>query len=74
MARTTNDTNDAKALHEAIRDNLSPEAVVAIAAHLVAASTARPDVNGEIAWLAKELIGLVGIDEYNRLLCERLGL
>ena len=60
-------------LEDAIRDNLSPQAVAAIAAHLFSASTKNDGVNKEIRWFADRLVSLVGTDQYNAL-CEEVGL
>ena len=60
-------------LESAIRDSLSPKAVVAIAAHLFGASTRDEGVNKEIRWFADRLLSMVGVDEYNRLM-EEVGL
>jgi len=57
---------------EAIRDNLSPHAVAAIASYVQAFSTG-DDVNRETNWFAEQLIQMLGKDEWNRL-CEELGL
>ena len=60
-------------VRDVLRDNLSPQAVAAIAAHLRAAGTKDDGVNKEIAWLADLLIGMVGAGRYNAL-CEEVGL
>jgi hypothetical protein len=61
------------AFDEAIKNNLSPSAVAAIAAHLRAASTKDAKVNAEIRAFTELLINLLGTDKYNRL-CEEVGL
>ena len=60
----------------ALKDNLSPEAVAAIAAYLVARPTAAPNakVNRELNWFTDRLVNLVGGDEAFNRLCEELGL
>jgi len=58
---------------EVLRDNLSPQTIAAIAAHLFAASTKNDGVNKEIRWLADQLVSMVGTDQYNAL-CEEVGL
>ena len=60
-------------LAEAIREVLSPEAVAAIAAHLLAAKTNSSQINRQVAWFTDHLIQMLGVNEYPRL-CERLGL
>ena len=71
---TVPDAVDEQILFDAIRDNLSPQAVAAVAAFLRAASTNNRAVNRQIQWFATQLIELVGGgDEHNRL-CEEVGL
>ena len=60
-------------LDDAIRDNLSPEAVVAIAAHIRAASCKTASVNKEMQWFANHLVNLIGIENYNPII-EEIGL
>ena len=61
-------------LTDALRENLSPHAVAAIAAFCQTATTQRDDVDRQIRWFADRLIELVGGgDEHNRL-CEEVGL
>jgi len=61
-------------LNDALRENLSPHAVAAIAAFCQTATTQRADVDRQIRWFADRLIELVGGgDEHNRL-CEEAGL
>ena len=61
-------------LRDALRDNLSPEAVVGIAACIVSADLIKkPDVRKQVCWFRDLLIGMVGVDEYNRML-EEIGL
>ena len=61
---------------EALKDHLSPEAVAAIAAYLVARPTEAPNasVNKELNWFTDQLVELVGGDEAFNRLCEELGL
>ena len=63
----------AEVVRDVLRDNLSPQAVAAIAAHLFAAGTKNDGVNKKIRWLADQLVGMVGTDQYNAL-CEEVGL
>jgi len=67
---------DDETLFEAMKDNLSPQAVAAIVAYLVARPTAAPNraVNRELNWFADRLVELVGGDEAFNGLCEELGL
>jgi len=61
-------------LNDALRENLSPHAVAAIAAFCQTATTQRADVDRQIRWFADHLVELVGGgDEHNRL-CEEVGL
>lgn len=65
-------------LFEAIKDNLSPEALAAIASYIDTANstvgTNNPAVDDQVGWFAHQLRELVGgDDQYNRL-CEELGL
>jgi hypothetical protein len=57
-------------LADALRDALSPEAVAAVAAYLVAAPIKDVKINTEIRWFANRLIKLLGKDEYARMLEE----
>lgn len=67
---------DQKAFERAIRDNLSPEGVVAIIAFLRPAEAYRPASEAgrqalqQVAWLADTLLEMVGVEEHNRLLDE----
>ena len=60
-------------LEDALRDNLSPQALAAVAAHLFAANTRQPTVNRELRTFAEFLVNMVGKNEYSRLL-EQVGL
>ena len=58
-------------LAEALREGLSPEGVAAIAAHLQALYPSKSETaNREVTWFRDRLVGLLGIDEYNRLIDE----
>jgi len=60
-------------MQDAIRDNLSPQAVAVIAAHLHGMVNTKNDaVNREVAWFTEQLLDMVG-DQYNAL-CEETGL
>ena len=60
-------------MQDAIRDNLSPQAVAVIAGHLHGmVKTTSESVNHEVAWFTEQLLNIVG-DQYNSL-CEEVGL
>ena len=54
------------ALRNALRDNLSPEAVAGIVAYLQTVRVKKPDVQREIAWFRELLEEMLG-DEVNGL-------
>ena len=58
----------------ALRDNLSPLAVAAIASCLQTNRTNDPGVDREVAWFAEQLRQLVGGDEQQSQLADELGL
>jgi len=61
-------------LTDALRENLSPHAVAAIAAYLQPVRTMDPEVVRQVRWFAELLTEVVGgEDELNRL-CEEVGL
>ena len=61
-------------LTDALRENLSPHAVAAIAAYLQPVRTTDPQVDRQVCWFAELLARAVGgEDELNRL-CEEVGL
>jgi hypothetical protein len=61
-------------LTDALRENLSPHAVAAIAAYLQPIRTMDPEVVRQLRWFAGLLTEVVGgEDELNRL-CEEVGL
>jgi len=57
-----------------LRENLSPEAISSIAAHIQGARTNNLKVDQEVVWFCKKLIGLVGGHEQQARLMEELGL
>ena len=61
-------------LIDAIQDNLSPQAVAAIAAFLQPATTKSAEVNRQIRWFADLLTAVVGGGEEHNRLCEEAGL
>ena len=71
MSKQNDDT-----LFDALEDNLSPDAIAAIAAYVSAGPTAGPNaaVNKELHWFVDQLVDLVGGDEAFNRLCEELGL
>ena len=71
--RCTVPENDEGDLFSAVREQLSPEAVAAIAAHLLAAKTNNAQVDKQVAWFTDALIKMLGTGEYTHL-CEGLGL
>ena len=62
------------ALADAMKDNLSPEAVAAIAAFLDAATTKNDKVNRQMEWFVEQLIKMVGGDAAMNRLCDEVGL
>jgi len=63
----------AEVLRDVLKDNLSPQAVAVIAAHLHGLVHTKSDrMNREVAWFTDLLLNLVG-DQYNAL-CEEAGL
>ena len=73
---TVPENEDADVLAQALKDTLSPEAVAAIAAYLVARPAEAPNraVNRELNWFTDRLVELVGGDEAFNRLCEEMGL
>ena len=59
-----------ESMADAIKDSLSPEAVVAIAAHLQSARVRDEKVNAEIGFFHDFLFSLIGVDQYNRIVDE----
>jgi len=60
-------------LRDMLKDNLSPQAVAVIAAHLHGMVNTKSDsTNREVAWFTEQLLDMVG-DQYNAL-CEEAGL
>ena len=73
---TVPENEDTDVLAQALKDALSPEAVAAIAAYLVARPAEAPNraVNRELNWFTDRLVELVGGDEAFNRLCEEMGL
>ena len=61
-------------LADAIRENLSPHAVAAIASYLQTVRTNNPDTDREVAWFAACLAETLGGWEQQNRLAEELGL
>jgi len=61
-------------LADALRENLSPHAVAAIAAYLQPVRTMDPEVVRQVRWFAELLTKVVGGDEAFDRLCEEVGL
>ena len=65
---------DEQDLMDALRDNLSPQAVAAVVAYLQPAKTDNAEVNRQLRWLAERLTELVGGPEQLARLTDELGL
>jgi hypothetical protein len=65
---------DEQDLFDALKDNLSPQAVAAIVAYLQPAKTKDKAVNHELEWFAERLTELVGGAEQQCRLAEEVGL
>ena len=72
--RVTVPENNEADIFEAIREQLSPHAVAAIAAVLQTNRTNNPEVDREVAWFHEQLAELVGGHETLSRLGEELGL
>ena len=77
MPFATNPTSiphrDDAELFDHLREQLSPEAIVSIAAWLQPATTNNHSVNREVAWFQSRLVEMVGTTQYNRI-ADDLGL
>ena len=72
--RVTVPENDESYLFDAIREQLSPQAIASIIAHIQGAATNNPDVDRQVSWFRDRLTELLGgIDNHARLMDE-LGL
>ncbi len=65
---------DERVLFDALRDNLSPQAVAAVVAYLQPAETSNPEVNHQLRWLAERPTELVGGPDELARLTDELGL
>ena len=72
--RVTVPENDEQELFDAIREQLSPHAVAAIASCLRINRTNNADVDHQVHWFAEELCTLLGGYEQQSRLAEELGL
>lgn len=68
------DTEPQTLLIEALRENLSPHAVAAIASYTMNIQTDDIAVNGEVAWFVERLTELVGGWKQQGVLAEEIGL
>jgi len=66
--------SDEQDLLDAIREQLSPHAVAAVAACLQANRTNNPDVDRQVRWLREKLRDLLGGSEQQARLAEELGM
>ena len=65
---------DEAVLFDALRDNLSPQAIAAIISCLQINRTTNIDVDRQVHWFSEELIKLLGGYEQQNRLAEELGL
>jgi hypothetical protein len=72
--RVTVPENDEQQIFDAIREQLSPHAVAAIASCLQINRTNNPEVDRQVHWFAEELCKLLGGHEQQSRLAEELGL
>ena len=72
--RVTVPENDEQDLFEAVREQLSPQAVASIVSHLQGAQTNNQDVDRQVRWFTEELVKLLGGYEHQARLSEELGL
>ena len=72
--RVTVPENDESELFEAVREQLSPEAVAAIASCLQINRTNNPEVDRQVRWFHDQLCQLLGGYEQQARLAEELGL
>ena len=72
--RVTVPENDEQDLFDAVREQLSPHAVAAIASCLQANRTNNPDVDRQVRWFRDQLCDLLGGAEQQNRLAEELDL
>ena len=68
------DPKPEEVLRDALRQNLSPQAVAAIAAYLQPAHTKDESVNRQLAWFQDLLVEALGGDEALNRIADELGL
>ncbi|MBS3735484.1 MAG: hypothetical protein KGY99_11300 [Phycisphaerae bacterium] len=73
-AKTPDDPTSEDVLYDALRENLSPQAVAAIAAYLQPIATMDPDVVRQVMWLRRLLTATVGGNDSMDRLCDEAGL
>jgi hypothetical protein len=66
--------NDEQELFDAMREQLSPEAIASIIAHVQGAATNNPDVDRQVSWFRDRLTELLGGSEHHARLMDELGL
>jgi hypothetical protein len=68
------DPKPEEVLRDALRENLSPQAVAAIAGYLQPAYTRDESVNRQLAWFQDFLVEVLGGDEALNRIADELGL
>ena len=66
--------NDEQDLFDAVREQLSPQAVASIVAHIHGAATNNVEVDQQVLWFCQKLTELLGGNEQFTRLAEELGL
>jgi hypothetical protein len=66
-AQTPDDPTPEDVLYDALRDNLSPQAVATIAASLQTARVDNDDVQRQVDWFREMLVEMLGEGEFDRL-------
>ena len=66
-AKTPDDPTPEDVLYDALRDNLSPQAVATIAASLQTARVDNDDVQRQVDWFREMLVEMLGEGEFDRL-------
>lgn len=54
-------------LDDALRENLSPEAIAVIAGYLQPARSKSPEADKQVFWFYERLVALLGADQFRRL-------
>jgi len=68
------DPAPAEILIDAIKDNISPEAVAVIAAYLQPVHCGDERVDRQVQWFAEQLVEALGGDDAFNRMCDELGL